>query len=208
MGTRLIGLLAGAMALAASALGQQRPQPQAITDITKVDADCAVQGEYVGTITENGAAWGDATGFCQKLSHKTDRQVVLPTEAQWEFACRAGMQTRFFHGDDEKLLPQYVLFWARTDLPVGQFKPNAWGLHGMLGNRHEWCADLYGPYGDNAQTDPTSPAEGTERVLRGGSFHNSAKFCRCASRIHYPPAQADYDFGFHIAVRAAASDKK
>jgi formylglycine-generating enzyme required for sulfatase activity len=147
-------------------------------------------------------SWHDAMTFSQKLGQATKQRISLPTEAQWEYACRAGSQTRFSCGDDEALLRKYALFWARTTLPVAKFKPNGWGLYDMHGNLHEWSADWYGPYPDKPATDPIGPVNGQARVLRGGCFHNSAKFCRSASRIAYPPDQADYDFGFRVTAEA------
>jgi formylglycine-generating enzyme required for sulfatase activity len=112
----------------------------------------------------------------------------LPTEAEWEYACRAGRQTAFCFGDDPKDLADYAWF-GRDDkagtAPVGQKKPNAFGLFDMHGNVWEWCQDYYEqkyPVSDAAAVDPTGPAVGSHRVLRGGSFRDPADQCRSASR--------------------------
>jgi formylglycine-generating enzyme required for sulfatase activity len=132
------------------------------------------------------ASWNDATEFCKKLSEKTRQAVRLPTEAEWEYACRAGTQTKFSFGDDPSALGDYA-WWngnsGNAIHPVGQKKPNAWGLYDMNGNVWEWCADWYGEYQEGPITDPSGPATGGHRVVRGGAWLNVETGCfRCASR--------------------------
>jgi formylglycine-generating enzyme required for sulfatase activity len=134
-------------------------------------------------------SWNDATEFCKRLSEKTRQAVRLPTEAEWEYACRAGTQTAFSFGDSDAALDDYA-WWAKnsggTTHPVGQKKPNAWGLYDMHGNVYEWCADWYGDYPQGSVTDPSGSATGAygARVLRGGSWLDDVAFrFRCASRI-------------------------
>ncbi|HET6494179.1 MAG TPA: SUMF1/EgtB/PvdO family nonheme iron enzyme [Thermoleophilia bacterium] len=150
--------------------------------------------------------WNEATEFCNRLSQRAGKQVRLPTEAEWEYACRAGSTTRFCFGDSDGGLGEYAWFSGNSGHQthaVGGRKPNAWGLHDMHGNVWEWCADWYGNYGGDA-TDPTGPASGGGRVLRGGSWYRSAQDCRSAFRNRLHPAYRDYGFGFRVAVSAVA----
>jgi formylglycine-generating enzyme required for sulfatase activity len=143
-------------------------------------------------------SWNDAKSFCDWLSTKTGKKYGLPTEAQWEYAARAGNQTPFHTGDSlTTLQANYAgnypyngnaggTYRGKTT-PVKTFQPNAWGLYDMHGNVWEWCADWYGDYPTTAQTNPTGAATGSYRVLRGGSWFNIAQYCRSASRINYTP---------------------
>jgi len=125
-------------------------------------------------------SWNDATEFCKKLSEKTRQAVRLPTESEWEYACRAGSKTAFCFGDDNEGLGNYAWYSANSGggpHPVGQKKPNTWGLYDMHGNVSEWCADWYGDYPAVAVTDPQGPASGDYRVLRGGSWKVGPGVC-------------------------------
>ena len=108
-------------------------------------------------------SWDDAEAFCQWLSKKSGKTVALPTEAQWEYACRAGTQTRFCFGDKAAPLVDYSWYSVNSGgmtHPVAKKKPNAWGLYDMHGNAWHWCADYYGPYVVADKTDPTGPKDG------------------------------------------------
>ena len=175
--------------------------------------------EFVQT-DKNGAAtfvsWNDATAFCQRLTdsdHKNGKLPAgeayrLPTEAQWEYACRAGTQTMWSFGDDDKELGEYAWFdgnAAREQYAhaAGLKKPNPWGLHDMHGNVWEWCSDWYGnalPGG----TDPVGPGQGSFRVGRGGSWWLDPDFCRSANRLNSVPSDRGNDLGFRVARSQSA----
>lgn len=153
-------------------------------------------------------SWHDAIAFCVWLSRRTRRTVRLPTEAEWEHACRAGSTTRFWYGDDLDYseLDRYAWYgWNTWDVGekyphrVGQKEPNPWGLYDMRGNVWEWCADRYGRYPTTRQTDPMGPSTGEDRVVRGGSWITSPWYCRSALRKHLAPQDRDLDVGFRCA---------
>jgi formylglycine-generating enzyme required for sulfatase activity len=153
-------------------------------------------------------SWEDAVEFCRKLSELSAEKAAgnvyrLPTEAQWEYACRAGTTTQFSFGDDESDLGDYA--WYRENSaskahPVGGKQPNAWGLYDMHGNVWEWCQDWYDDYPSGAVTDPTGPASGSYRVYRGGSWRRTAGSCRSASRGRHFPSSRYYDRGFRVSL--------
>ena len=152
-------------------------------------------------------SWNDATEFCKKLSEKTRQAVRLPTEAEWEYACRAGTATAFSFGDADSVLGDYAWYSANSDNtthPVAQKKPNAWGLYDMHGNVWEWCADWYGDYPNGAVTDPQGPASGAYRVLRGGCWHYYPFICRSALRVNSNPGYRVNHFGFRVVVSVSA----
>jgi len=149
-------------------------------------------------------SWDDAAEFCRGLSGKTRKTFRLPTEAEWEYACRAGSKTRFSFGDSESALGDYA--WHKGNCggktqPVAQKKPNAWGLYDMHGNVWEWCADWLGSYPTGPSTDPQGPTSGRLRVLRGGAWANGGPgYFRCASRLNLAPAVRVNDVGFRCAM--------
>jgi formylglycine-generating enzyme required for sulfatase activity len=154
-------------------------------------------------------SWDEATAFCKKLSEKARHAVRLPTEAEWEYACRAGSKTHFCFGDADEGLGDYAWFGANsrdTAHPVAQKKPNAWGLYDMHGNLWEWCADRYGEYAAGPAVDPTGPETGVARVLRGGCWGCDPQACRSATRIPSPP-EAHYGFGWRVAAPAGPGPK-
>jgi formylglycine-generating enzyme required for sulfatase activity len=124
----------------------------------------------------------------------------LPTEAEWEYACRAGTVTAFSHGNDESLLDRYAVYRSSRTEISGSKLPNGWGLFDVHGNVSEWCHDLYGPFGSEAAlSDPLGPTEGADRVLRGGSFYNAAHGVRSAYRDSYTPGYRNVVVGFRVA---------
>ena len=137
----------------------------------------------------DGVSWEEAQVFCLRLGERTGKTVRLPTEAEWEFACRAGGTTEYCFGDGGDGLAEYAWYEvnsSRTTHPVGEKKPNAWGLCDMYGNVWEWCLDWYDPgyYADGPRVDPHGPPKSplSAHVLRGGAWHVEAQYCRSASR--------------------------
>ena len=149
-------------------------------------------------------SWKHAQELCRKLSERERAEYRLPTEAEWEYACRAGSTTEYCFGDEERRLGDYAWFRnnsGRETHDVGQKAPNAWGLHDMHGNVWEWCQDWKASYPADAQTDPTGPASGAARVLRGGTWYTLARRCRSAYRDSAAPDQRNRDVGCRV-VRA------
>ena len=143
-----------------------------------------------------GVSWDDAQRFCEWAGCR------LPTEAEWEYACRAGTTTAYSFGDEGELLDQYGWYDKNSGgqtQPVGTKLPNPWGLHDMHGNVWEWCQDWYGEYGKSPVVDPTGPATGTGRVLRGGSWYYPAVICRSSFRNYLRPFIRYFNFGFRVA---------
>lgn len=144
-------------------------------------------------------SWNDAQEFLNKLG----AGYRLPTEAEWEYACRAGSTTRYCFGDSQGELREYAWFApnrGRTTYPVGQKKPNAWGIHDMHGNVCEWCQDWYGGYPKGAVTDPTGADQASARVRRGGSWHDVASLCLSAYRYGSEPGYRYSTLGFRVAA--------
>ena len=156
-------------------------------------------------VPATGVSWEGAVAFCRKLSEKTGKAVRLPTEAEWEYACRAGTQARFSFGDADGGLGDYAWYGANSGFgthPAGQRKPSAWGLYDMHGNVGEWCADWFGPYPAGPVTDPQGPPSGKQRIVRGGSWYYPADGCRAANRIRFAPGEGFPCIGFRVMVAA------
>jgi formylglycine-generating enzyme required for sulfatase activity len=152
-------------------------------------------------------SWEEAVEFCRRLSalpeeRKAGRVYRLPTEAEWEYGCRAGSKTAYSFGDDSRLLDDYGWYVKNAKQmthPVGQKKANAWGLYDMHGNVWEWCSDWYGVYPNVGETDPTGSSNGT-RVLCGGSWSDGAAYCRAAYRLWSDPTFRGNNGGFRLAL--------
>jgi formylglycine-generating enzyme required for sulfatase activity len=168
-------------------------------------------------------SWNDAVAFCNWLSHKEGHAYRLPTEAEWEYSCRAGTTTRYYSGNDPetlakvaniadaafkaKGLPELFAGTIRANdgyvftAPVGRFTPNAFGLYDMHGNADQWCADwddsFY--YARSPRDDPTGPAHGHLRVLRGGSWRDGPLVTRSASRDGGAQDGSGFEQGFRVA---------
>jgi formylglycine-generating enzyme required for sulfatase activity len=161
-------------------------------------------------------SWEDATSYCAKLTIKEGMagrlsaglEYRLPTEAQWEYACRAGTTGRFYYGDDPGYtqLDKYAWYSGNsggTTHTVGGESPNQWGLYDMTGDAMEWCLDWYGeslPGG--SVTDPQGPSTGSSRVYRGGSWYDVPQYCRSASRNRTNPVNRNSGLGFRVVLVA------
>ena len=157
-------------------------------------------------------SWNDVQAFIQKLNRREGETYRLPTEAEWEYAARAGTTTPFTYGrclstNQANYNGDYPLEGcgkgedrSRT-IPVGSLNaPNAWGLHDMHGNVWEWCADWYGDYPSGSVIDPAGPLAGSDRVLRGGSWSSIAGYCRSAYRGYGTPSRRGNNGGFRLAL--------
>ena len=143
-------------------------------------------------------SWNDAVAFCKWLSKKTGQNILLPTEAQWEYACRAGTTGAYAGNLDE--MAWYILNSGGKTHPVGTKKANAWGLYDMHGNVEEWCQDWSADYPSGSVTDPAGPSTAPRRVSRGGSYHFHAETSRSASRDHCDPYDRDINLGFRVVL--------
>jgi formylglycine-generating enzyme required for sulfatase activity len=155
-------------------------------------------------------SWEDVQQFIRKLNRKegTDK-YRLPTEAEWEYACRAGSTTAFPNGPIATLqcgvdanletIGWYCGNSQNRIRPVAGKRPNAWGLYDMPGNAQEWCQDWFGPYPDDEVVDPKGPKKGAYRVMRGGAWYSPARDARCASRFGSPPRYRFQHIGFRLS---------
>ncbi len=155
-------------------------------------------------------SWQQAVDFCNWLSKQEGRPYRLPTEAEWEYACRAGTTTPYHTG--QTLTPEQANFGVVPQgkrpgpVPVGSFPPNAWGLYDVHGNVAEWCLDWYGPYEAGEQTDPVGRADGWARVARGWSYQRAnhklgtVRYCRSSNRSGFLPEDANRTTGFRVVL--------
>jgi formylglycine-generating enzyme required for sulfatase activity len=153
-------------------------------------------------------SWNEAVAFCEKLSEratekKAGRSYRLPTEAEWEYGCRAGTKTKYHSGKEEDHLKEVAWYDANSGErthPVGEKKPNAWGLYDMHGNVYQWCSDWYGEnfYLNGHTNNPAGPKHGTCRVVRGGCWAHFSLDCRAANRGSREPSYRSSYIGFRV----------
>ncbi len=180
-----------------------RPFRIGMTEITQQQWDAVMgsnRGEHQGgNLPVERVSWLKAIEFCRKLSIREDKKYRLPTEAEWEYVCRAGSTGAFGGDGDLEAMGWYAENSDGMTHPVASLKPNAWGIFDLPGNVAEWCSDNYlAGYGSDEATDPRGPAEGKGRVVRGGSFDYFPASCRCAARSS---AQESYQLnriGFRV----------
>jgi hypothetical protein len=154
-----------------------------------------------------GVSWNDAKAFCRRLSELEGRAYRLPTEAEWEYAARAGTHTKYSFGNNPEQLKSYAWFYMNAGFikgtyaqEVGKKSPNPWGLYDMHGNVWQWCEDWMGAYPENTVIDPTGPPSGTERIMRGGSWESGAFGCRSAVRGYESPKENGWTLGFRVVA--------
>jgi len=149
-------------------------------------------------------SWNDAVKFCEWLSEKENRPYRLPTEAEWEYACRAGTSTAYYTGDSlpEVYHKNQKQTWQPepVSLKVGTTPANQWGLYDMHGNVEEWCCDWYGPYEEGEQTDPVGRSDGDFKVTRGGSYSTEVSYLRSANRLGTLPEDKSWLIGFRLVL--------
>jgi formylglycine-generating enzyme required for sulfatase activity len=168
-------------------------------------------------------SWEESFEFCKRLSElpeekKAGRKYRLPTESEWEYACRAGTTTPFHFGSQlngrqancdgtEPYGTETKGPYLEKTTPVGKYPANAWDLYDMHGNVWEWCSDWAGEYPSGSVTDPSGPATGSFRVRRGGGWLLDAVYCRSANRLWDDPSYRRYDIGFRVALSSSGIPK-
>ena len=216
LGMRMVLAPAGRFAMGSSVAAPMRqeeewPHQVTLTRPFRISATEVTQGQWralmpsrVGPSAADdlpvaSLSWTDAVEFCRKLSQREKSVYRLPTEAEWEYACRAGaedssaaLDATAWYADDSEA----------TTHGVGTKKPNAWGLFDMLGNVAEWTGDVYASYPRQAeQADPAGPPSGTSRVVRGGSFRSFRPALRCAARTGTPESYQLAHVGFRVVLQ-------
>jgi len=152
--------------------------------------------------------WNDAVKFCEKVTQQTGQQVRLPSETEWEYACRAGTTTRYYFGDNENDLDRYGWYSKNSGSkthPVGEKQPNGWGLYDMHGNVWEWVADVWTKNVSEIPKNgsPFSGGDSSIRILRGGSWYNYANLCRSANRLRFSADDRLNEIGFRVCSSLA-----
>jgi len=191
-----------------------KPFYMAVTEVTNAQYEKfdishkSMRGKYDLSKDFNQAviyvSWNEAVKFCRWLSEKENLPYRLPTEAEWEYACRAGTTTKYYTGDelpeiyhkhqDREAFPKFV------DLTVGKTPANLWGLYDMHGNVEEWCCDWYGPYSESEQTEPVGRIDGDFKATRGGSHNTNVIYLRSANRQGTLPQDKHWLIGFRVVL--------
>jgi formylglycine-generating enzyme required for sulfatase activity len=194
-----------------------RPLYMGVTEVTQEQYEAVMGGNpsyFKGAKNPvEQVSWNEATEFCQKLSQRTGKSFRLPTEAEWEYACRAGTTTPFHTGstlstDQANYDGNHTYgpggekgVYRQETTPAATFKPNAWGLYDMHGNVSEWCYDAYKADLSNKSRGPRVEGDvSTARVLRGGSWDGNPQRCRSALRIGFVPDYRYLTLGFRVAM--------
>jgi formylglycine-generating enzyme required for sulfatase activity len=187
--------------------GGEHPQHRVCVSAFSMDKYDVTQGAYRQATGKNPSyfpkcgdncpveqvSWHEAKSYCESHGKR------LPTEAEWEYAARAGTTTKWYWDDDEGNAGQYAWYSGNsgnTTHPVGQKPPNAWGLYDMAGNVWQWTSDWYGSYSSGEQQNPTGPSSGSSRVLRGGSWYDVPGVLRSAYRYGIDPGGRNDNLGF------------
>ena len=202
IGMRMVRVAAGSFVMGSppgEPLRQEEETPHRVT-LTRpfrIGATEVTEGQWLAVIPQgrspqtgddqpmSSISWREAQEFCLKLSRKEGKTYRLPTEPEWEYACRAGAASSAA-GDDLGAIAWYSENSDGSAHLVGLKAPNAWGLHDMLGNVGEWTMDAYAPYPRENVKDPSGPATGTTKVVRGGSWRSFLPALRCAARVGTP----------------------
>ena len=222
----MVGLPAGQFLMGSpdsdpDAKSDEKPQHQVKVNSFAIGKYPVTQAQYQAVMGNNPSrfqnnpqnpvekvSWNDAQAFCQKLSQITGKTYRLPTEAEWEYACRAGTTTRYYFGDDANQLGDYAWYKGNSRYkthPVGEKKPNAWGLYDMIGNVWEWCEDDWHSTYENAPKDGSAWLTNDDdyQILRGGSWCDNPFDCRSAYR-YYCNRRDNYYYilGFRVVCGA------
>ncbi len=214
----LVDIPTGSFSMGSNDYNDEKPIHKVTLKAFKIGKYPITQKQYLAVIGNNPSnfkgdnlpvervSWDDAIAFCKKLSEITGEKVCLPSEAQWEYACRAGSTGKYCFGDDVSQLENYAWYNLKSESkthPVGEKLANLWGLYDMHGNVWEWCKDAWHDnYGD-APTDGTSwlkNGERNKRALRGGSWYNNDVSCRSAFRHRDGADDHYFKFGFRVVV--------
>jgi formylglycine-generating enzyme required for sulfatase activity len=214
----MVSLPAGKFLMGSSESNYEKPQHQVKINSFAIGKYPITQAQYQAVMGNNPSnfknnpqnpveqvSWNDAQAFCKKLSQITGKTYRLPTEAEWEYACRAGTTTRYYFGDDANQLENYAWYSENsngTTHPVGQKKPNAWGLYDMSGNVWEWCEDDWHKNYIGAPDDGSAwlNIDNDYPILRGGSWCNLPNNCRSAFRNYIFRRDSRYTgCGFRVA---------
>lgn len=161
----------------------------------------------LGQLPVEMVSWADCIKFIKKLNILVEGGgFCLPSEAEWEYTCRAGASARFYWGDDPDYSRIALHAWqsansGRCTHPVGKLRGNSFGVYDMSGNVWEWCNDWYADYSGEQTTDPSGPTSGKYRVLRGGSWYNPPQYARSAKRHKCTPGESYFSFGFRLLRR-------
>ncbi|MGA2500487.1 MAG: formylglycine-generating enzyme family protein [Tepidisphaeraceae bacterium] len=174
----------------------------------------AVMGDTPSTCKGAGypvetVGWVDAAAFCEKAARALRLPIRLPTEAEWEYACRAGTTNAFGESGEVEALDAAGWYDANSGARlhhVGEKTPNPWGLYDMRGNVWEWCQDWFAPFLPEPVTDPHGPSQGQDYVLRGGCWRNPPGYCRSAARDFDQPEDRSGFVGLRVAVEAISLD--